>query len=146
MDLEHDMEFTRRHVLAIGSGTLASASLIGAPSLADPVEDAIRAITGGSEPGRDRITITAPEIAENGHNVPVDLSAPGAVAITLLADGNPEPGVAHFRFGPLSGAQSASTRVRLAQTQNVIAIAEMADGSYQMAQTHVKVTIGGCGG
>jgi sulfur-oxidizing protein SoxY len=64
----------------------------------------------------------------------------------LLAAGNPVPAVATFNFGPLSGARSGSTRIRLAKSQDVIAIAKMNDGSYEMASAMVKVTIGGCGG
>jgi len=54
--------------------------------------------------------------------------------------------VATFNFGPLAAAQSASTRIRLAGTQDVLAIARMADGSFRRASSTVKVTIGGCGG
>ena len=54
--------------------------------------------------------------------------------------------VATFTFGELAGAHSASTRIRLAGTQDVIAIAQMADGSFAKASSNVKVTIGGCGG
>ena len=64
----------------------------------------------------------------------------------LYADGNPLPGVATFRFGPLSASQTASTRIRLAGSQNVVAVAKMADGSFMQASVPVKVTIGGCGG
>ncbi|EKD61177.1 MAG: sulfur oxidation protein SoxY [uncultured bacterium] len=92
------------------------------------------------------ITLTAPEIAENGNTVPVTVDAPGAVAIMILAVGNPEPAVVTFNFGPAAGSQTASTRIRLAKTQDVIAMAKMADGSIVQAQATVKVTIGGCGG
>jgi len=54
--------------------------------------------------------------------------------------------VATFNFGPLAAAQDASTRIRLAKTQDVVAVAKMADGSFVQAQATVKVTIGGCGG
>jgi len=64
----------------------------------------------------------------------------------LFADGNPTPSVASFKFGALSASRSASTRIRLAGTQNVVAIAQMEDGSFQKAQSNIKVTIGGCGG
>jgi sulfur-oxidizing protein SoxY len=140
------MELTRRKILAIGSGTVAFAGLSGLPAFASLADDAIAALTNGAEIGEGGVTVSAPEIAENGNTVPIEVSAPGAVAITIYADGNPVPNVATFRFGPLSGSRSASTRIRLAQTQNVIAVAEMEDGSFQMAQANVKVTIGGCGG
>ena len=64
----------------------------------------------------------------------------------LLAAGNPEPSVCTFTFGPAAGSQKAATRIRLAKTQDVIALAKMPDGSIKQASTTVKVTIGGCGG
>lgn len=140
------MNLTRRQILALGSSTLAFAGLAGMPAFASAADDAIAALTGGAEMGEGAITLTAPEIAENGNTVPVGFDAPGASEVTLFADGNPVPAVATFKFGPLAGSRSASTRIRLARTQNVIAIAKMEDGSFQMAKSNVKVTIGGCGG
>ena len=67
-------------------------------------------------------------------------------SVMILADGNPRPEVATFHFTALSGAAAATTRMRLAKTQNVIALAKMADGSVYMDKKEVKVTIGGCGG
>lgn len=140
------MELTRRKLLVLGSGAAALSSLTGLPAFASLADDAIAELTGGADLGEGAVTITAPEIAENGNTVPIEVSAPGAVAITLYADGNPVPNVATFKFGPLSASRSASTRIRLATTQNVVAIAEMEDGSFQKASANVKVTIGGCGG
>ncbi|MEP5757857.1 MAG: thiosulfate oxidation carrier protein SoxY [Litoreibacter sp.] len=140
------MKLTRRKMLAIGSGALGFASFAGLPAFASLTDDAIAAFTGGAELGEGAITLTAPEIAENGNTVPIEVDAPGAAQITLFAEGNPEPSVATFNFGPLSASRSASTRIRLAQTQNVVAVAKMEDGSFQVAKAEVKVTIGGCGG
>ena len=67
-------------------------------------------------------------------------------SVTLLADGNPATGVATFHFTPINGQATAKTRIRLAQTQNVYALAKMQDGRVFMASNNVKVTIGGCGG
>ena len=67
-------------------------------------------------------------------------------SVIVLADLNPAPLVATFNFTPMSGEAKASTRMRLAKTQNVIAYAKMSDGSILSAATQVKVTIGGCGG
>ncbi|OIQ33700.1 MAG: thiosulfate oxidation carrier protein SoxY [Alphaproteobacteria bacterium MedPE-SWcel] len=140
------MTLTRRNLLILGAGTYAFTTLAGVPAFANLTDDAIASLTGGAEMGEGAITLTAPEIAENGNTVPVSVDAPGAVEITLYADGNPVPSVATFRFGPLSASSSASTRIRLAGTQNVVAIAKMEDGSFQIAKANVKVTIGGCGG
>jgi len=139
------MKVSRRKVLAIGSGALAT-TFVGMPAFASLSDDAIAELTGGATLGEGVVSLTAPEIAENGNTVPIAVSAPGAVAITLFADGNPEPNVATFKFGPLAASQSATTRIRLSTTQNVIAVATMADGSFQTASAEVKVTIGGCGG
>lgn len=138
------MKFTRRDALALGLGATAVAMLpMRALAAAD---EAIAAFTGGAEMGEGGITLTAPEIAENGNTVPISVDAPGAASILLLAAGNPTPGVAQFNFGEAAGSQAASTRIRLAGTQDVVAIAKMADGSFVKAQSTVKVTIGGCGG
>ncbi|WP_417257640.1 thiosulfate oxidation carrier protein SoxY [Celeribacter sp.] len=138
------MKLTRRDALALGLGATA-ASLLPFRAYA-AADEAIAAFTGGSEMGEGGITLTAPEIAENGNTVPVSVDAPGATSILLLATGNPTPGVATFNFGPLAGSQAASIRIRLAGTQDVVAIAKMADGSFVKATSTVKVTIGGCGG
>lgn len=138
------MSITRRQTLLIGLGAAAAAAL--PLRVMAATEDAIAAFTGGAEVGTGGITLTAPEIAENGNTVPIEVSAPGAVSILVLAAGNPSPDVVTFNFGPLAGSQSASTRIRLAGTQDVIAIAKMADGSFVRDSKEVKVTIGGCGG
>lgn len=138
------MGFSRRDTLALGAGAIALTALplrVGAAG-----EDAIAAFTGGAEVSEGGITLDAPEIAENGNTVPVGVSADGASAVMLLALGNPNPDVAVFNFGELAGSQTASTRIRLAGTQDVVAIARMADGSFASATKNVKVTIGGCGG
>ncbi|MDH5797024.1 MAG: thiosulfate oxidation carrier protein SoxY [Paracoccaceae bacterium] len=138
------MKLTRRDALALGLGATA-ASFLPFRAIA-AAEDNIAAFTGGAEMGTGGLTLTAPEIAENGNTVPIAVSAPGAVAIMVLATGNPNPAVGTFNFGALAGSQSASTRIRLAGTQDVVAIAKMADGSFVQASQTVKVTIGGCGG
>jgi sulfur-oxidizing protein SoxY len=138
------MRHSRRQALGLGLGGLVAAALPFPASAA--LEDAIAAFAGGAAVGAGGITIDAPEIAENGNAVPVSVSAPGAVAIMLLGAGNPEPVIARVAFGPGAGGQSFATRVRLARTQDVVALARLADGSVIEARAAVKVTIGGCGG
>jgi sulfur-oxidizing protein SoxY len=138
------MQFTRRDTLVLGAGA-AVATMLPFSAMAAG-EDLIAAFTGGAAVGEGGVTLTAPEIAENGNTVPIEVAAPGAMAIMVLATGNPNPAVGTFNFGPASGAQAASTRIRLAKTQDVVAVAKMADGSFVQATATVKVTIGGCGG
>ncbi|MDU8911200.1 thiosulfate oxidation carrier protein SoxY [Aestuariicoccus sp. MJ-SS9] len=138
------MDFTRRETLAIGAGAALMTVLPFRANAA--VDDLIAEFTGGAAVGDAGVELTAPEIAENGNTVPIEVSAPGAAAIMVLAAGNPTPPVATFNFGTLAAQQAASTRIRLAGTQDVIAIAQLADGSFARTSKTVKVTIGGCGG
>lgn len=140
------MDFNRRETLALGLGAAAIMALPVRFAAAATGEEMIAAFTGGAAVTEGGVTVTAPEIAENGNTVPIAVSSENAVSIMVLAMGNPTPGVATFNFGEGAGAHSASTRVRLAGTQDVVAIAKMADGSFGRASATVKVTIGGCGG
>lgn len=140
------MNVNRRQFVGTGVTAAAALSLLPQIAAAEGVDAAVDAFTGGAEAGSDGITLIAPEIAENGNTVPIEVDAPGAEAIIVLAAGNPNPGVVTFTFGPASGKQMASTRMRLAGEQDVIAIARMPDGTFLRAQREVKVTIGGCGG
>ncbi len=141
------MDLTRRQTMMLGLGAAIAATLPATGfASTDLTADAIKAFTGGAEVKEGGVEIGAPEIAENGNTVPVEVSAEGATDILLLAAGNPNPGVATFHFGALAGASEAKTRIRLAKTQDLVAVAKMADGSSAQGTREVKVTIGGCGG
>lgn len=145
----------RREAMAFGAGSLVITMLPFKVSAdVETTMAAIKEFTGGADAADDgMVTLTMPEIAENGNTVPLGVSVDSPMTaenhvkrIMVLAEGNPNPGVATFRFTPMSGSAEASTRMRLAKTQNVVAVAELSDGSYHMTSTQVKVTIGGCGG
>lgn len=138
------MKLTRRDALALGLGATAASLLPFRASAA--ADEAIAAFTGGVDAVEGDITLTTPEIAENGNTVPISVAAPGAVSIIVVSTGNPTPDVATFNFGPLAGTRAASTRIRLAGTQDIVAVAKLADGSFVKTASTVKVTIGGCGG
>ncbi|MEM9523176.1 MAG: thiosulfate oxidation carrier protein SoxY [Pseudomonadota bacterium] len=140
------MELTRRQWMMLGAGAVAAAGLAPTGVLAKRMDEALSSFTGGAAVADGGVELSAPEIAENGNTVPISVSAPGAVAIAVFAEGNPEAEVATFKFGELAASQAASTRIRLAKTQNVVAVAQMADGSFARTARVVKVTIGGCGG
>lgn len=146
---------TRREALAL-AGIAALAALI-APRISIADEQAVAAeikkLYGDKKLESGKIKLDVPEIAENGLVVPVtvDVESPMTEqdyvkAVHVFADGNPLPGIVSYRFTPACGKASASTRMRLAQTQNVVCIAEMSNGNLHMAKANVKVTIGGCGG
>jgi len=139
------MEFTRRETLAMGAGA-ALLTVLPFRANAASVDELINEFTGGAAVADSGVDLIAPEIAENGNTVPIEVAAEGASAIMVLAAGNPTPPVATFNFGPRAGSHAASTRIRLAGTQDVIAVARLADGSYARTSKTVKVTIGGCGG
>lgn len=144
-------------MFALSAGAAAAGLAAFAPgrAFATPEETAkaLSELTGGSEPQTGKISLTAPEIAENGNTVPISVEVESPMtegeyveSVTIFADGNPNPEVATFRFTPMSGTAVATTRIRLAKTQNVIAVAKLSDGSTYSDRKEVKVTIGGCGG
>ena len=144
------MKINRRKIVVIGAG-FATASLLPLNLLAQTddgqsAEDIIKEFTEGASIGSGDIMLTTPEIAENGNTVPIGVESKKATAIKILALGNPGPDVITFKFGPLSATRSASTRIRLRKTQEVLAIAKLEDGSFIQDIKTVKVTIGGCGG
>ena len=148
----------RRDVLALaGTGVVAVAgiSLFAGEARADAAAAAkeIKAKIGGKATKSGRITLEVPQIAENGNTVPIAIEVESPMtgsdyvkALHIYADKNPAPFVATFRFTPESGKARVSTRMRMIKSQNVIAVAEMSDGSVYMSKKAVKVTIGGCGG
>ena len=145
----------RRQAFLLGGGFVALTVLPMAAN-AEPSNDAaelIKKFTGGKEAAKGKITLDLPEIAENGNTVPLALTVESPMTaenyvreVLFVADGNPNAGVATLMFTPMSGKAEASIRIRLAQTQNVIAVAKMSDGSLFTERKTVKVTIGGCGG
>jgi sulfur-oxidizing protein SoxY len=146
--------FNRRQTLALGAGAMGVAVLGPLPGLAkNDSEEAIKKFTGGKTPVQGKIKLDLPEIAENGNTVPMTVTVESPMTeqshvtdVLIVADENPRSGVVTFHFSPASGVAEANTRIRLAATQDVIAVAKMNDGSLFMASKQVKVTIGGCGG
>ena len=148
-------EHSRREALRLGG--LAGLALILMPGRADATPDevasAISKLYGEKKPGSGKIKLDVPEIAENGLVVPINLEVESPMtdadyvkAVHVFAEGNPLPNVVSYKFTPACGKAFAATRMRLAQTQDIICIAEMSNGSLYMTKSQVKVTIGGCGG
>ena len=137
--------------IAVSSGLLTPRVSIAAWSKAafeaKDVNGAVSALFGSSSMSdSDKISIKAPDIAENGAVVPVSVttSVDGASSISILADQNANPLTAEFTLGP--GAEGyVSTRIKMGKTANVIAVVKAGEKLYS-AKKEVKVTIGGCGG
>lgn len=146
-----------RRAFAAGAAAMAlvagTAGRLGAQATEPVWQQTLRSLVGDAKPIEGKVTLELPEIAENGNTVPLTVSVESPMtatdyvkAIHVLATENPQPGVATFRFSPLSGKASAASRMRLARTQEVIALAELSDGKFLIGRRTVKVTIGGCGG
>lgn len=110
-------------------------------------EALLREVTGGVALRSGRVHVDTPPLADNGHSVPLRIAvdSPMSVAdhvrrITILAERNPRPVVASFVLGPHSGRAEIATRIRLADIQDVLAVAQMSDGSFWMGGAHVVVT------
>ena len=138
----------RQAVAAIGTAcALAPGAALATPDTARKLlADLVRAA-----PKAGKVKIEAPEIAENGNSVPVSVSVDSPMnptdyvrAIHIIADRNPQPGVASFLLSPANGRAEVHLRMRMAESQNVIVVAELSDGSAWTATREVKVTIGGC--
>ena len=137
-------------------GALSAIVAVIAARQAEATPEAAREWLAGLAKGTPqdaKVTLKAPEIAENGMAVPLTVSVDSEMsdksyvkALYIAADGNPNPPVAIYEFTPLAGKAEVALRVKLSQTQNLIAVAEMSDGTLYRASREVKVTIGGCGG
>jgi sulfur-oxidizing protein SoxY len=131
-------------------------ALLATPALATvaEVEAAMKKALGDGAAAKadPRIKIKGPEIAENGGMVPVTITVESPMndkdhvkQIIIYAEENPFPDVASFTLSPKLGTAEISTKIRLAKSQGVRAVAQLSDGSVIMARTEVKVTVGGCG-
>ena len=146
---------SRREVLAAGAAAMLAAVIAPDMALADiaAAEAELKRLFGDRSMDASKITINLPPIAESGLVVPISVAVESPMtvddyvkAVHLFADGNPAPPVASFYFTPANGKAVASSRMRLARSQSVIAVAEMSNGALHMTRSRVKVTIGGCGG
>ncbi len=147
-------EMNRRDIIKAAS---AGAVVLVMPSVAfataaQVAEEAKKAFPGKTAV-EGKIKLDLPSIAENGLVVPLNFEVESPMSdadyvktVVVYAEGNPNPQIAQFFFSPMVPKAAAQIRIRLAQTQNIVAFAEMSDGKLYTAKKEVKVTIGGCGG
>ena len=154
MKIKKMAQIRRRDAMVIIFGT-ASAFIMSSSVYAskDNFTQRINKITNKKGAKETEIFLDVPEIAENGNQVKVNFEIESEMTkenyiknVYILADGNPAPDVAKFSFTPDMGMCSATTRIRLSKTQNVVLVAENNKNEYFMTKSKVKVTIGGCGG
>jgi sulfur-oxidizing protein SoxY len=142
---------TRRAAL-LGVTALIGCGASSRAAWPDQAMAAAMALTGGRRPEpSDRIRLTLPRAFKRGEAVPLTVEVEGSMTsashvrhIHLLADANPLPEIATFRFTSRSGRARVVTRVRLARSQEVVAVAELANGSLLMSKASVEVESDGC--
>jgi sulfur-oxidizing protein SoxY len=143
----------RRRLLA---GAAAGALLpwlriVPATAASESVAAAMREAFGDTQVRPGKVVLELPQLAENGTVVPLNVRVDGLAAgervtsIHVFAEANPLPNVVQFHFGPRAAVPQVGTRIRLADSQKVVAVAALADGSLWSAAAQVVVTVGGCG-
>jgi sulfur-oxidizing protein SoxY len=147
---------TRRQFLGLAGG----AAVLGAvpivtlrPAEATPASlaSAIRNVTGDAAVKTGKIKLDVPPLVENGNTVPMTVSVASPMApedfvksIHVFNEKNPQPNIGNFYFGPNAGRAQVSTRIRLADSQKVVAIARLSDGSFWSVSVDVVVTLAAC--
>jgi sulfur-oxidizing protein SoxY len=145
------MNTTRRQLLAAGVGL--GAGVLVRPAFATPEEmaAAVRAFTNGAPVRDGKLRFEIAPLVENGNTVPITVSVDSPMsaadhvqAIAVFNERNPQTQVASFVLGPRAGRASVSTRIRLATSQKLTAVARLSDGSHWSHTVDVIVTLAAC--
>jgi sulfur-oxidizing protein SoxY len=145
----------KRRGFIVAAGTLiATKAIAQQPQRFQPIQDVeplLQKLTNGVSPSKGGIVIELPQIAENGNAVPLRMSVDSPMtpqdhveAIHVIAERNPRPLVATYRFGPAAGKPDVSTRVRLAGTQKLRVLAALSGGRFLLQEQDVLVTSAAC--
>ena len=145
-------DFLRSAALAAaGAGLGVTIAVTPARATPEATQAAIRRVVGSALVTPGRVQRALPPLSENGSTVPLAVSlespmtaADHVKAIHVFTEKNPQPDVASFRLGPRAGRARVATRIRLADTQTVTAVAELSDGSFWSGSATVVVTLAAC--
>jgi len=146
------LRVTRRDALILGGIAAAGAASL-TPSAAVPgqMEAAIRKAIGDAKVQKGKVTLDLPPLVENGNSVPMTVTVASPMtaqervkAIHVFNEKNPLPNVISAYLGPRAGQAKLSTRMRLADSQRILAVAEMSDGTFWSDDVEVIVTIAAC--
>ncbi|MGJ4929440.1 SoxY-related AACIE arm protein [Bradyrhizobium sp. HKCCYLS2038] len=150
------LSLSRRHLLQL-AGTAAAASALPLitvrPARATPamLSAAIRNVVGDAKVSVGKVRLDIPPLVENGNTVPMTVSVDHPMtpdsyvrSIHVFNEKNPQPNVANFHLTPGAGRAQVATRIRLADTQKVVAIAKLSDGSFWSATVDIIVTLAAC--
>ena len=140
-----------RRGLLLGTAAVVVLPFDAARATPEALADAIRQATAGNEVREGRVQLDAPPLIENGNTVPLTVSVESPMTdadhvktIHVFNEKNPQPHVFTATLTPRNGRARVGTRIKLADTQKVVAIAEMSDGSFWSASASVIVTIAAC--
>ena len=136
----------RRHLLWASAGAVLCRPAAATP---ESLQSAIAAFTGGAKVQQGRVALDISPLVENGNTVPVTVTVEGVDTATvrriaLFTERNPQPEVAVFQLGPLAGRAQVATRMRLATSQTIVALAQLTDGSVWQQRVDVVVTLAAC--
>jgi sulfur-oxidizing protein SoxY len=143
---------TSRREFLIAAGGLGLAS-VATPARATPaaMQEAIRKVVGQAPIRVGKVKLDVPPLIDNGNAVALSVTVESPMtpadhvrAIHVFTERNPQPNVIGVRLGPRAGRARFATRVRLADTQTVIAIAQLSDGSFWSDSAEVVVTLSAC--
>lgn len=142
---------TRRQVVWAGAGLAASTLVRPAAAQTDELAAAVSAYAAGQRVTEGKVKLDIAELVDNGNVVPMTVSvnspmtaASHVKAIAVFNEKNPQREVVKFDLGPRYGKAEVSTRIRLATTQKLVAVAQMNDGTFWSHTVEVIVTIAAC--
>ena len=142
---------TRRRILSTAAGVGLASLAPRARATETEMAAAIRDLIGEAPLAAGKVKLELPSIVENGNTVPLTVSVESPMTeadhverIHILNQKNPQPFVAAFHLGPRAGKASVATRIRLADSQRVVAIARLSDGSFWSDSADVIVTLAAC--
>jgi sulfur-oxidizing protein SoxY len=143
---------TRRQFLALsGSAVALGVTLRSAKATPAMMTSAIRDVVGAAVVRAGKVKLDVPPLVENGNTVPLTVSVASPMtpddhvkSIHIFNEKNPQPNVGNFILGANAGRAQVSTRIRLADSQKIVAIAKLSDGSFWSASVDVVVTLAAC--
>ena len=147
----HDQSTRRDFIALASSAAVLAVSLRPAEATPATLAAAIRNVVGAEPVKTGKVKLEVPPLVENGNTVPMTVSVASPMApedhvksIHVFNEKNPQPNIGNFYLSPQCGRAQVATRIRLADTQKVVAIAKLSDGSFWSASVDVVVTLAAC--